>query len=303
MAIKNQSVTEQYKCYLCPAKSFMRDEPTSCSKCPAKFHKSCAQRAKLQKDGSFLVCCGKKVINSLEPVSSNEVGKNAEFKQFAPLWDKLKPYLDSFSESFARIDGEISNHSKMLEDVIERLDENEDKIESITDELQDLRDTVCSGPVKDQLLVKEIMEQRKRESNFIIFNYPDSKDAYKTDTKSIKEIISGYTKEKAPFNSNAIKTSRMGKYIKDKCRPLVVELKKKEHVHWFFVKKKELFKDDVRLSSDLTKSQRDCYQIINQERKDRIEKGELDLVIKFIDGFPTIVKKRNSNENSNSSKN
>ena len=87
------------------------------------------------------------------------------------------------------------------------------------------------------------------------------------------------------------------KFVEGKCRPLLVEVKNKENVHWFFNNKKKIFVDTVRLSSDLTKSQRDCYSINNQERKNRLKNGEEDLIIKPVNGFPIIVKKMRGNEN------
>ena len=69
-------------------------------------------------------------------------------------------------------------------------------------------------------------------------------------------------------------------------------MKDKEHVHWFFNNKQEIFEYDARLSSDLTKSQRECYNLLNVERKQRIANGEADLIIKIINGSPTIVKKK-----------
>ena len=94
-----------------------------------------------------------------------------------PIWDKLQPYLDLFSSNFDNLKGEISSHKKMLDDIIVRLDDHNDKITSITDELHELRDNMS---------IKSEEEGKKRGKNFIVFNYPDSKDAYKTDTKSIK---------------------------------------------------------------------------------------------------------------------
>ena len=34
-----------------------------------------------------------------------------------------------------------------------------------------------------------MIEQKLRECNFIIFNFIDSKEAHKSDTKSIKELL------------------------------------------------------------------------------------------------------------------
>ena len=186
----NNNNENRHKCHLCPAKGFMVAEYIQCSKCPAKFHKGCAKRAHSQKDGSFLPCCGKRLSNTKENTSTVEASENTnlnkDFQQFAPLWDKLQPYLHLFSNNFEDLKGEISSHKKMLDDVIVRLDDHDDKISSITDELHDLRENMSIKSVDIQMLLSEIKEQKKREKNFIVFNYPDSKDAYKTDTKSIK---------------------------------------------------------------------------------------------------------------------
>lgn len=57
------------------------------------------------------------------------------------------------------------------------------------------------------------------------------------------------------------------------------------------------------MSSDLTKSQRESYNIANNERKKRIEQGENDLIIKIIDGNPTIVTKKKKEDKNRHSKN
>ena len=46
----------------------------------------------------------------------------------------------------------------------------------------------------------------RRESNFIIFNFDDSKEAYKSDTRSIKELLSKIKDCNIPFNKNFIKS-------------------------------------------------------------------------------------------------
>ena len=133
--------------------------------------------------------------------------------------------------------------------------------------MHDLRENTDNQSVNHLLVVKEFKEQMKKEENFLVFNFPDHKEAHKTDTKSIKELIICYSNLDLPFNRHTIRTSRVGKFKNDNCRPLVVYLKNKEHVHWFFKNKKDIFDDDIHLSSDLTKSQRDYYNIVNNERK------------------------------------
>ena len=54
------------------------------------------------------------------------------------------------------------------------------------------------------------------------------------------------------------------------------------------------------MSSDLTKSQSECYNLLNIERKQRIANGETDLMIKIINRSPTIVKKKNIEDKSHS---
>ena len=98
MAGKNNN--KQFKCFLCPAKGFMKDDGSKCEKCPARFHPACAKRANKQSDGSYLSCCGKSdsqpnLNNTLPNLSNDNNINNDEFKQFAPLWAVLKPYLDS----------------------------------------------------------------------------------------------------------------------------------------------------------------------------------------------------------------
>lgn len=150
----------------------------------------------------------------------------------------LKPYLDSFTTSFEKIDSEIGSHSKILIDVIERLDDNDERIEAITSELHILRENTGSNAVNDQLVIKELAEQERREKNFVVFNFPENKDDIKSDIKEIKKLVSAYRSDELPFNKNNIRVSRMGKFDKKKFRLLVVQLSKKEHVHWFFSKKK-----------------------------------------------------------------
>ena len=302
----DNSSINKFKCYLCPAKSYMKDEGVKCSKCTARYHKACAKRANKQSDGSYVSCCGKSSQstsnNNLSPDVMNEGLNSDEFKQFAPLWAVLKPYLDSYTSSFQKIDSEINKHSKMFADMVDRIDENDERIDAITDELHQLRDQICNNdPLRDQRIIQEMVEQKKRESNFLLFNFQDSKEAYKSDTKSIKELLGKLKSNEIPFNKNNIKTKRMGKYADGNCRPLLVELSDKEHVHWFFNNKKKIFDDAVRLSSDFTKSQRECYNIVNQERKKRIKDGEKDLVIKTVNGFPTIVSIKKGTEKSNAS--
>lgn len=244
MSNVDENDNNRFKCHLCPAKSYMRAKHVKCEKCNARYHKACALRAGKQSNGSFNSCCGKIAAASNSQQVSNDSQvvltskHDLDLQQFSPLKDWLQPYLDLFTRNFDELRVEITKQQGMLEDVVERLDDHDEKINAITDELHELRENVDNQSVNHLLVVKELKEQMKKEKNFLIYNFPDHKDAYKTDTKSIKDLIINYSDLDLPFNKHTIRTSRVGKFKNENCRPLVVYLKNKEHVHWFFKNKR-----------------------------------------------------------------
>ena len=105
----------------------------------------------------------------------------------------------------------------MFSDMVERIDDYEERLDAITDVLQDLRDQLCTtDPVRDQRIIQEMIEQKRRECNFIIFNFGDSKEAHKSDAKSIKELLTKIKDSDIPFNKNLMKSRMSNKFFDGK---------------------------------------------------------------------------------------
>lgn len=139
--------------------------------------------------------------------------------------------------------------------------------------------------------VKELNDIASRQRNFLIMDFADSKDAHLTDLEKIKSIFESCSVN-CPITINRIKVFRCGRsYIGGKTRPLNVILKCEDEVHWVYANKKHLGNGKLQIRNDMTKLQMIHFKKVKAEFTKRKEEGEENILIRYIKGTPTIIKK------------
>lgn len=148
-----------------------------------------------------------------------------------------------------------------------------------------------------EALFLEIEERQRRANNLIFVGIPEiTEKSFKVrqehDVREVIKILQIIDYE----CSGPTKIIRLGKYSYGKDRPLRVCFQSADIVKQILRSKSKLT-GSVRVYADLTLSQRHYFNSLKQKLLDRERNGEKDLILKYINGFPKIVKKVPKNSN------
>lgn len=166
------------------------------------------------------------------------------------------------------------------------------KLEELTGEVKELR--MRQSMLATESAIQEIEERVSRANNIIIYNVPEcpsdlAAERIQHDKNECEKIVLGVTDTVA---CDGIKVFRLG--AKDQAatipRPLKVIMRKKSDAIEV-LKNKYKLADPRNVKSDLTPMQREYLKYLRDELDKRINGGEHDLTIKYIQGRPKIVKK------------
>ncbi|KAG5895024.1 hypothetical protein JTB14_014763 [Gonioctena quinquepunctata] len=124
----------------------------------------------------------------------------------------------------------------------------------------------------------------------MIFNLPESDGNSTTaDQSKVKEIIRDITYNEVQIS----KTLRIGKTNKNGARALKVILESSLDVSYIRNRNKVKKDRNIFINSDQTPMQMAQFKSLQLELKHRIEQGENDVKLKYINGTPKIIKTRN----------
>lgn len=284
------------KCFACPDKPATLDSNNSrqCLQCKKRYHSSCANRTvdKLR-PGCFIACCGSKK-NKSQP-KRDSITSNTSDIEVEDETDKLdensKVLLSILDKRFNKINNNISDALRHINDIQDRVADLENKFEVLEDKLQ----------FNTENIISELHDRQSREKNIIIYNLDDSPNAASTDINVIQELFNKCS-ESLPFELNELLIQRLGnKFSRGKNRPLKITVPSVSNVHWIYSQKKFIVGNSkIAISGDLTKQQRDYRRSIIMELKSRISNGEKNILIKYVRGMPIIAPKDFNHQKNNS---
>ncbi|KAG5899398.1 hypothetical protein JTB14_020220 [Gonioctena quinquepunctata] len=215
----------------------------------------------LFKDETFL----KTITDSV----SNEIMKN------------LKQQLSSFEKKVETLEADINVLTEANKKVVKNLN---DKIDLLNAKTSD-----CTGLSYNPLqIISEITEIKQRENNLLVFGILESA----LDSDAVKDVIRTVVPD---FEMTGSKTYRLGKPSQEKNRPIRIIMPNNNH-HSLLIKNNrkiqavDQFKD-IYIKPDQTVLQREHLIRLRQERKNRQDLGEQDLIIRYKNGIPVIAKK------------
>lgn len=318
----NSPETIKHKCMKCKNKpSFILNlnNVIQCVSCKEYIHKGCLKKTKFNTDGSIQYCCGVKEIQPLQkldnqPSQQNTTMDHIEFPEIdadkiitdinnvdkSQVPENQKALLNAINDSIIvshnnlqeQINS-INNNIKKIDTKTEnlncRINNTEGKINTIIDRLviTEKNIDILNTNEMQESMIKEFIRRQSKEGNFIIFNFPDSPNANKSDLATIKNLLSNYN-----LNNIHLKTTRLGKnFIENSNRPMKVLSNSGDLVYWVFQNRKNIFQPNISIQNDLTIAQQESYKKLKEELQHRINNGEKDLIIKYRNGVHFIQHK------------
>lgn len=196
---------------------------------------------------------------------------------------------ESQESKLDRLIKQLEARDKKLDDLAKKLDDIHSNFETRISSLEKSYVNL-SSPTNDNLkedLIQETTERLKRASNVIITKLPEVSP--EEDLEAVKDVIRLVT-----GSSVNVSAHRLGRHKEDqdRIRPLKVVVDNPDTVLKILKNKKKLLNTKYKklsIFNDQTPKQRDFLTQIRNELKDRIDKGEKDITIKYVNGSPTIV--------------
>lgn len=176
------------------------------------------------------------------------------------------------------------------------------KVTSLENDICQLKSN-CSNEVSLQHSLSyedtifEIQERSRRNKNIILIGLPEPKNSDRDsrrncDKNEAIEIIKKILPE-CPMPHTVL---RLGKYNPNKNRSIKLCFENQETAKLILKNKKKLASNTIRLYPDLTPKQQYHMNHLRNELASREQKGETDLIIKYIKGIPKIIKSSAKNE-------
>lgn len=145
-------------------------------------------------------------------------------------------------------------------------------------------------------ILQEIADRQKRKNNIILFNVPEQDQSKPVNEQLLTENnqVMNIVKHVNPdVQLREVKSIRLGAYSPNKIRPIKLKLENENTVRQILSNSKKIrsnaaFKK-VYFSSDKTKKQIEHYKKIKQELTDRLNAGESNCRIKYVNNVPRIV--------------
>lgn len=175
---------------------------------------------------------------------------------------------------------------KKQDELMDLYGKNKDKIMSLENKFKNVenKNTDCSD------LLVEINERKARSKCIIAFNMQESdKDIGADRMGDDKLLFINSLSDGSAIDPDTIKINRIGKKEINKTRPVKIELPSEEVVSKV-LKMKPKDGSSIKYKADLSSNQRKRLRELNIELRERKDKGEENLFIKYIYGEPKIVK-------------
>lgn len=243
-------------CRNCNSEVFLTDPSTKCDGCNHDFHLSCFDVPQEE-------------ILRIRQVNSKYC------KLFCQVCSTREDKLDTLFKLIVELKSDFSTRLDALEKRISAGEFN------ITDEIK-------------EDIINESLERFKRASNIIVFGVPEN-TVPDDDRKICSSIIdSVLNREYGPVQ---IRAERLGKMSDlNKPRPIKVYLPNSQIALSILKNKSKLASGHLkkyRISDDKTSKQLAYLNGLRERLKDQISSGNNSLTIKYVNGIPSIVQKKN----------
>lgn len=230
----------------------------------ADHHSTISHRANSSHHASIATLMEEGFDGSL-PVTGDQLtaALDLQFQRLSQL------YITKTNELKARID-DIDND-------ISEIRERVSALESVEPDSASIIDDVCL----------EMLDKMRRAHNILLHGFPEA-------TADTDELVNINTL--LQNNSNlplATSAMRLGNRIENKTRPLKLKFSSPACVNTLFKNKTFFDSNKLKISNDQTPRERAFLLNLRTELNERILDGERNLTIKYVNGIPKIVIRKN----------
>lgn len=304
-----------YKCAKCDNNIRSNAHCIQCLLCHSWYHKGCsglsnnefdAICSKIKKNKHHDWTCTWCRESGTESVklSQSDIDYTQINNQFIEISNKKDISIKDLVIMVTKMFGIIMEQRSTIEEVLTEIKhinvvrnikvlELEKQVAALHSELNILKNTKPEGDngLGSENSFEEIQDRINRANNVVMFNVPekisdDSKVRINHDIEQVEEILHKLDlKEVKDF-----KVIRLGKLNQSKPRPIKVFMVNTSNAQEC-IKRKRMLKDtNIKISADLTTSQREYRKKLYTELNERKGQGENDIIIRYANGVPKIVK-------------
>lgn len=241
----------------------------------------------------------RKVLCDIECSCSEDIrGMRLDISRIGSLLEK---YIGSNEQILKNMQENITDIKNQITDMKSSNDQTfsamQTKMESIESEMNKLKISSISvpGTLENQLtlgekIIQEMQYRSNREKNIVLVGLPEQisgspEDRISKDEADVHKTVSLVSTD-IPKPS---KVFRIGKLQPGKHRNVKVCFETTEPAKKLLRNRNKL-PHGQKMFSDQTPAQQNYMKNLREELKDRQERGETDLTIKYINGTPTIIK-------------
>lgn len=239
--------------------------------------------------------------------ASNEANNKVVRKEIQALRGRVDSCFDQLStlnSSVVRVSGALESCQESIGSLEQRNADLKRELESFKQQMDDLKLAGSSGssvPLGSvDKICSELNERKRRESNIILFNVVES-EAASSDVRrrdDMDAVVACISSVCDSIDLRSLVISRLGKYRRDKVRPIKVVFPSANEAR-LVLKNKKKCSSGIEIRSDKTPSQRDYLKQLQNELKSLSESGVDDKTIRYVDNVPVIVDKLPKNRAKN----
>lgn len=188
---------------------------------------------------------------------------------------------------------ELKNELKELKDTVSRKNHQDlpQEIEKLKSDLSRIQMYPHGTQPNNEDIVNEIYERQRKSKNIMIFNVREAEsNSRDSDLSVVSEIFKDITSDEIQINN----VQRIGKKNKNGARALKIVLEDAQDALFLIRNKSKIDKKrKVYLAADQTPMQLSQLKSLKDELATRSERGENNLILKYINGQPRIVEQKN----------
>lgn len=265
----------------------------SCGICKSSFHPGCVSRSTHpHRDGSLLNC--NVPVPQLIMTSSDDYPSSLD-TQFRLQQDLIR-------DEFAKLRAEFKVfRDEIREMCMEELRSINAAIISVTSRVERLEAAVTSPSstsreVCTEDILSEINDRRSRACNILLHGLEESAvtAANPDDTSLVISRVRDILLTVHPSNYDNVKVCRLGKPTSGICRPLRITLPSPDLVI-AVLKATSKYSGPYKFSNDRTIMQREHLRTLRSQLDMRVQSGETNLTIRYVNGVPKIVHRSSKN--------
>lgn len=215
----------------------------------------------------------------------------------------IKEQLTDYRATTDRLISENNNIKLQIENLATNITDTQERVKTLETDLYALQSNQPASSLAKQCfseysddIIREVQERLQRNKNIIIsgITEPHMTDMTKK-READRSAVNNFLHTIHPTCPEPVKIIRLGKYDGQKLRLIKVCFASSETAKEILKNKLNLKDNKFKIYSDQTPIQYQTMLNLREELRNRTEKGESGLIIKYVKGNPKIVKEKPKN--------